>query len=420
LSALLILIPISWFLFLPDVLAVPKLWFALMTLVALGIAALQLNRQGKVSLGGLCYVAAIDSALTVLLLLQPNGITNSNIHDLDLFVISILIGGLVMRRQFIPILTFAHISLVLLIFFLLPHDPLFVQEVRVHLDGVTYSAVSDTLVLMICGAGIAWLSAWGVDKAILRAGRAEELAEARAHIDAQAREIAKQQERLQQGIAILKEVQAQVANGDYSARASLQDNELFPLAVSLNLMVERLSRLGRSEQQHRRLEKAVQGLIEAHSKIVSGSSTSSLSPTGTSLDQLFPVLERGYHAQQVISQSVQLVDDIFVTQQRQQDHLSKLDASLANVSTLVPTLTKNADEIPALLGDTFKTRAVRVDAKGDLAASEASSPQAQSRQMLEEASQRCQQARQLGTQIMQKLRDLRKMMSREPRVGRAH
>src|SRR5947209_13922459 len=40
LSALLVLIPISWFLFLPDVLAVPKLWLALMTLVVLGIAAL--------------------------------------------------------------------------------------------------------------------------------------------------------------------------------------------------------------------------------------------------------------------------------------------------------------------------------------------------------------------------------------------
>jgi len=44
LSALLVLIPISWFLFLPDVLAVPKLWFALMTLVVLGIAAMLLNR----------------------------------------------------------------------------------------------------------------------------------------------------------------------------------------------------------------------------------------------------------------------------------------------------------------------------------------------------------------------------------------
>jgi septation ring formation regulator EzrA len=137
--------------------------------------------------------------------------------------------------------------------------------------------------------------------------------------------------------------------------------------------VERLSRLGKSEKQYHRLEKAVQGLIEAHSKIVAGSSSSSLVLTGTSLDQLFPVLERGYHAQHVINQSIQIVDDIFVTQQRQQDHLSKLDASLV-----------------------------------------------QSRQLLEDASQRCQQARQLGTQIMQKLRDLRKLMSREPRVGRAH
>jgi len=106
------------------------------------------------------------------MLLQPNGITNSNIHDLDLFVISILIGGLVMRRQFIPLLAFVHISVVLLIFFLLPHDPLFVQEVRVHLNGVTYSALSDTFVLLICGAGIAWLSAWSVDKALQQTGLA--------------------------------------------------------------------------------------------------------------------------------------------------------------------------------------------------------------------------------------------------------
>src|SRR5207249_4944489 len=140
-------------------------------------------------------------------------------------------------------------------------------------------------------------------------------------------------------------------------------NELFPLAVSLNLMVERLSRLGKSEQEYRRLEKAVQGLLEAHAKIVTGSATTtSLPTTGTSLDQLFPVLERGYYAQQVITRSVQLVDDIFVTQQRQQDHLSKLDASLANVSTLVPSLTKSTDEMPSVRNDTFKMRAVRPDA----------------------------------------------------------
>jgi hypothetical protein len=153
--------------------------------------------------------------------------------------------------------------------------------------------------------------------------------------------------------------------------------------------------------------------------MTAGGSVTSFPPTGTSLDQLFPALERGYHAQQVIIQGIQLVDDIFVTQQRQQDHLSKLDASLANVSTFAPLLTKGTGEDPSVHSDTHKMRTVRPGSEQD-PASDTPSPLAQGLQVFEDASQRSRQARQLGTQIMQKLRDLRKLMSKDPRIERAH
>lgn len=410
LSAMLLLIPVAVILFLPDVLTTPRIWVGLVTFFLVGLAAILLNSRGWVSAGALCYVVAIDAGVTVLMAVQPEGITNTNIPDFDLFVLAILIGGLILHRRFIPFLTLAHVGLMLLLFFTMRHDPLFLEEVRVHQGGLLYSALSDAFVIQVGGGLISWLGARSVDNALLRASRAEELAQARAHIDEQARQMAEQQQRLQRGIAVLKEVQAQVANGDYTVRATLQGNELFPLAVSLNLMVERLSRLGQIEQEHRRLEQALRMFFDARSRLASGGSLGPAFSTGTPLDRLIPVLERGYQAQHIMAQGVELVDELFSTQQDQQEHLSHLDSALTKIAASMPSYTKELESFSPGRNDASTGNIERPGSGQGRSANQSFSPMQDTR-VLEDASQWCLLARQSGTHLLLRMRVLRQLLS---------
>jgi len=77
----------------------------------------------------------------------------------------------------------------------------------------------------------------------------------------QARMISDRHKELEEGIGHLKDVQARLANGNLRARAQLIRGDLLPLAVSLNLMAERLTHLEDANQYTRRLTRALQELI---------------------------------------------------------------------------------------------------------------------------------------------------------------
>jgi hypothetical protein len=71
----------------------------------------------------------------------------------------------------------------------------------------------------------------------------EDLQVANRHIEEQSRLMAEHNAELEHGIEHLKDVQANLANGNVRARARLTSGALLPLAASLNLMAERLIRL---------------------------------------------------------------------------------------------------------------------------------------------------------------------------------
>src|SRR5579883_359465 len=82
-------------------------------------------------------------------------------------------------------------------------------------------------------------------------------------IEEQARQIAERNANLEEGIAHLKEVQAQIANGNLKARARLNSGELMSLAGSLNLMADRWMRFEQSNVQGQRISKALVDLCTA-------------------------------------------------------------------------------------------------------------------------------------------------------------
>lgn len=85
----------------------------------------------------------------------------------------------------------------------------------------------------------------------------ERLEAANRHVEDQARMIAERNATLEAGMAHLKDVQARLANGNLRARARLAGGELLPLAASLNLMADRLMRLGQADVYSQRLGRAL-------------------------------------------------------------------------------------------------------------------------------------------------------------------
>ncbi len=88
---------------------------------------------------------------------------------------------------------------------------------------------------------------------------------------------------LEEGIAIIQQTHARVAAGDYGARAHVE-GDLLPLAVSLNLMLERVDHFLQSVNERERMESAAAGLAALAGHVGQGTVGALPAPTGTALD----------------------------------------------------------------------------------------------------------------------------------------
>ncbi|HLX58246.1 MAG TPA: hypothetical protein VKR83_14600 [Ktedonobacteraceae bacterium] len=98
----------------------------------------------------------------------------------------------------------------------------------------------------------------------------EDVERANKRIEEQAHHIAERNMELERGIVHLKDVQAQLANGNLKARAELTGGALLPLADSLNLMAERLMRLGQTSLYIQRLMRSLGELSVALERAAAG------------------------------------------------------------------------------------------------------------------------------------------------------
>jgi hypothetical protein len=97
-----------------------------------------------------------------------------------------------------------------------------------------------------------------------------DLSRANQRVAEQSQEISERNTELERGITHLKDVQAQLANGNLKARANLASGVLMPLAGSLNLMAERLTRLGQMNIYTQRLMRALNDFCLAFERSPAG------------------------------------------------------------------------------------------------------------------------------------------------------
>ena len=148
-----------------------------------------------------------------------------------------------------------------------------------------------------------------------------------------------------------KEAHARFANGDYKARANLQDNELVSLAFSFNLLTERLNRITQTALEHMHTEQAFQQLFAAQDAIARGGALPSLPPTGTSVDKIYPWLRQFYQLRQMYSHCGRTIEKVHLALLRQSTQLTQLTLTLNQAHTnLWPMAEEGTLPFPALEG----------------------------------------------------------------------
>jgi hypothetical protein len=91
----------------------------------------------------------------------------------------------------------------------------------------------------------------------------DNLKRANQQVTEQAAQIAQYNTELEYGISHLSLIQAQMANGNLRVRATLQSGVLLPLAGSLNIMAERLMRMGQENERRQHLVEALRAVLTA-------------------------------------------------------------------------------------------------------------------------------------------------------------
>ncbi|HEY7350528.1 MAG TPA: hypothetical protein VH599_19625 [Ktedonobacterales bacterium] len=343
-SVLLVLVLAAILILLPDVFIQPRLVVSLGVNIGLGLLATFLNRAGKITLAGLICIGLVDLGVTAAILNNPTGLSSLSPSIFSLYLIAVLDAGVVLSRPWIAVTGIVQIALIVGFFLVLPHDASLNLLVQSNYNGQDYPVLVPPILLIMCTTTIVWLYSAGVQRALLRASRAEELAEARMRLHNQARQIAEQNQRLEHGIGTLQEVHARLANGEYSARVNLQGNELLPLGLSLNLLAERLSRGGRAQQDYHRLEEAIQHLVKACVALTRGAFPVTLPSTGTLVDQTAPFL---LWVQQLVSHMTQgstLAEDLQNVLQHQVGYLAQVESSLFGLRSLINSGMNDAAE----------------------------------------------------------------------------
>ncbi len=216
--------------------------------------ALVFNQMGKVTMVSILLITVVDLGCGLMLLTTPMGLGVSDLPTFDLLVVSELIAV-----SLLPPISVFPVALSNIVF--IAADLLFQQRTSelqmVLTSSMGFNAIAQPISLQIVVAVVSYIWVRNALRAMARADRAEEIAEL------QQRE-AERQRHLDAAVQHLSQVLVQAANGDRTVRAQLnQDNMLWRVGNSLNLLLTRLMRIGQVEQENKQLRAELTRVTEA-------------------------------------------------------------------------------------------------------------------------------------------------------------
>jgi len=243
------------------------------------VVACILNRFGQVTIAAIIVIGVLTAAILGADLSAPLGqLAPDYLASYDLLVIPVLVAAALMPPIVAFILVGVNSALIIVDFLVLQtYTPALAEEVSA--DGLGL-LLGRPIGLEVATAVIVYLLVRGIIENARRADRAEELAALEGAI-------ADQKRQLDVGVQQILATHVRAANGDYSARAPLgQDNVLFAVAASLNNLLARLQRSGQFENHLRRTEAEAHKLAMALDEARAGRRPAWPTPSGTVVDEL--------------------------------------------------------------------------------------------------------------------------------------
>jgi hypothetical protein len=251
---------------------------------AITLIALIFNRIGSQAIAAVLLVLGMDIVIEGSLVTAHGGLGAAWLPTFDLFVASIIAVGILLSPRFIWVFAALHVGLILGDYYLLPHSPDLAPLIQVWGEGVAFQRA---VMLQLIGAVLGFVAARSVDLAIRRADRAEELATLE-------HQLAEQKRQLDIGIQQLLQTHVRAANGDFTARAPLrQENILWQIASSLNNLLARMQRTAQAEHQLARTEDELRRLATAIDDAQAGRQPIWPAATGTAADLILERIMRG-------------------------------------------------------------------------------------------------------------------------------
>lgn len=264
-----------------------------LTIVFVGTAAaFLLNRFHFVTTAGYALIAGIGMALAwqvVSKVLLQHGVDALDLRYYDLMVLPILLSSVLVGRRGPFIVAGCASAYTIISLLVLKRTPELQQYWNAQYKdslGSRYDVVALAVLFQWVAAVVGWLGADSVRRALQQAARADEVVEANTQILAQAREMAAQRQRLQDGIVQIQQVHAAIARGHLDARVRIEQGEILPIAMSLNLLLDRLTRLAREQSQRATIEEAAHELAVAMRLARTGQVYSSPNYTGSVFDEV--------------------------------------------------------------------------------------------------------------------------------------
>jgi hypothetical protein len=251
------------------------------------IVAAVLNRTGRTRAAAYLIPGAMLLLLMATVIEAPGGLQLIGLPIYDLFVIPIFLVSLIGDRRAPWVFAAAGIVFVVGSYLNVPHEVIQLSSGE-HFDGIGYEQhifdvwgmINRHVALLFFSALFGWMGARSVDNAIARADRAEEIAELEHAIVEQTRQ-------LEQGIEAIRQTHVRVANGDFKARAPLdQEHILWQIAHSLNTLIQRLQRSADAEHLLVRTKAEIDRLLQEVQRAKSGLQPLWPQPSGTPLDPL--------------------------------------------------------------------------------------------------------------------------------------
>lgn len=222
-------------------------------LAAASFVALLFNRKGYVLTAGILVTVAGFLILTIALFTTvPFDETTLQGYDMYVIVELLAVSLLPMRSIFLVAVISTIAILGTLIY--VPHTLVLDRDLHARLLIIIARPVG-TLFLV---AGVAYILASTMVKAIKRADRAELIAQLQHEVAEQEHLIAEQKHELDGGIQQILQTHVAVANGHLQARAPLShDNMLWQIARALNNLLVRYQRAVQAEASLQRVDQVV-------------------------------------------------------------------------------------------------------------------------------------------------------------------